>query len=86
MRHHHERIDGSGYPDGLTGDNIPVEARIISVVDTFDAMNSDRAYRKRLPYHEIIDVLKAARGTQLDPAMVDVFLAHVAQIVSKNKT
>lgn len=85
VKHHHERIDGSGYPDGLVGDEIPVEARIISVVDTFDAMNSDRAYRKRLPYSKIIDVLKEARGTQLDATIVDVFLNNITQITEKQR-
>ena len=72
--HHHERIDGKGYPDGLVGENIPWVARIIAVADTFDAMSSNRPYRKKLPEDYIINEIKQCAGTQLDPKVVEKFL------------
>ncbi len=74
IRHHHERIDGRGYPDGLKGGEIPLGARILAVADTFDAMNSERSYRKPLPEDVIISELKNACGSQLDPRIVTAFL------------
>jgi putative nucleotidyltransferase with HDIG domain len=71
IRNHHERWDGRGYPDGLRGEDIPKLARILAVADSFDAMNSDRAYRKALPPDLCIRELKNGRGTQFDPAVVD---------------
>jgi putative nucleotidyltransferase with HDIG domain len=73
IRHHHERIDGSGYPDGLAGDAIPLAARVIAVADTFDAIISTRPYRPGAPHRKAIDVLTAEAGTQLDPAAVRAF-------------
>lgn len=73
-RHHHERYDGLGYPDGLKGEDIPVEARICGIADAFDAMSSDRVYRKALPADVIRSELVKGRGTQFDPEMLDVFL------------
>jgi putative nucleotidyltransferase with HDIG domain len=72
--HHHERYDGKGYPDGLKGENIPLGARILAIADTFDAMNSERPYRKPLPEDVILAELKNASGSQLDPCIVAVFL------------
>jgi putative two-component system response regulator len=72
---HHEHWDGSGYPYGLRGEQIPFGARIISVVDAYDAMTSDRPYRKSLGNDEAVRRLGAGSGTQWDPAVVDVFLA-----------
>ncbi|MCG2712374.1 MAG: response regulator [Candidatus Omnitrophica bacterium] len=72
--HHHERIDGQGYPDGLTGDNIPLGARILSVADAYQAMTSDRPYRKSLPALIAIEELKRFKGRQFDPDIVDAFL------------
>jgi putative two-component system response regulator len=80
VRHHHEHYDGKGYPDGLRGEEIPLEARIIAVADAFDAMNSDRAYRAALPMAEIIRRLRRAGGTQLDPDMTDLFLGHLPEL------
>ncbi|MFA5480056.1 MAG: TIGR00282 family metallophosphoesterase [Candidatus Muiribacteriota bacterium] len=74
IRHHHERYDGNGYPAKLKGDDIPVGSRIIAVADTFDAMTSDRAYRKGLPWQVAIEELKNNRGTQFDFESVDAFL------------
>ena len=72
--HHHERLDGKGYPDGLKGEDIPLGARILAIADTFDAMNSERPYRKPLAEDVIISELKNSAGTQLDPRIVSVFL------------
>jgi len=75
VRHHHERFDGTGYPDGLTGEDIPLEARILAVVDVFDAMTHERSYRKALSRAESIAELERSAGTQFDPAVVKAFLA-----------
>ncbi|MCJ7509420.1 MAG: PAS domain S-box protein [Dehalococcoidia bacterium] len=75
VRHHHERFDGTGYPDGLAGEEIPLEARIMSVVDVFDAMTHERSYRKALSREEAIAELERGAGTQFDPAVVKAFLA-----------
>jgi diguanylate cyclase (GGDEF)-like protein/putative nucleotidyltransferase with HDIG domain len=71
--HHHERWDGTGYPDRLQGDKIPLGARIIFVADAYDAMTSDRAYRGRLTPHDAVEELKRCAGTQFDPHVVEVF-------------
>ena len=78
---HHERIDGTGYPEGLSGDSIPLLARIISVADAFDAMLSDRAYRSRLTFEEARQQLLNGSGTQFDSHIVSVFL----EIIDKMK-
>ncbi|MBN1421996.1 MAG: response regulator [Planctomycetes bacterium] len=74
--YHHERPDGRGYPEGIGGEEIPFEARLIAVVDTYDAMASDRAYRRALPPDAIREVLRNVRGTQLDAGLVDLFLSE----------
>ena len=71
MRHHHERFDGSGYPDGLAGEDIPVEARIVACADTYSAITVDRVYRTARTPHEAIAELRACAGAQLDPTVVD---------------
>lgn len=68
--YHHERFDGTGYPFGLKGKEIPFYARIIGIADSFDTMNSDRVYRSRLPKEKILDELKKNAGTQFDPEIV----------------
>jgi putative nucleotidyltransferase with HDIG domain len=73
IRCHHERFDGSGYPDGLSAEQIPFLARILSVADAYDAMASDRAYRKRMEEALILDILRKGAGTQFDPRIVAVF-------------
>jgi hypothetical protein len=75
VRHHHESLDGSGYPDHLSGDQIPFEARIIAVADSFDAMSSDRQYRKRLTPMQIDDIFHKGRGQQWDCSVVDALFA-----------
>jgi len=72
--HHHEHIDGAGYPAGLAGTEIPIGARIVAVIDAFDAMTSNRPYRQGLPFEEAIRRLVLARGTQFDPSVVDCFI------------
>ena len=74
IRHHHERFDGSGYPDGLAGEDIPLEARVLAVADTFGAMTDDRAYHQALTLEQVIAELEACAGSQLDPQAVRAFL------------
>lgn len=74
IMHHHERIDGGGYPMGLVGAEIPEFARIISVIDAFDSMTSTRSYRSGMPVSQAMDELKRGAGTQFDPKIVDAFL------------
>ena len=76
-RSHHERYDGGGYPDKLGGFDIPLEARIVAVADAYDAMTSDRSYRKALSDEAAIKELKRCRGSQFDPAPLDAFLALI---------
>ena len=73
VRHHHERLDGMGYPDGLAGEEIPVGARVIAVADTFDAITSTRPYRAARRHREALELLAAEAGTQLDPDAVRAF-------------
>jgi putative nucleotidyltransferase with HDIG domain len=73
VRHHHENWDGTGYPDGLKGPDIPIGARILAVVDCFDALTSDRPYRRALSVWEAFEIIDARRGTMYDPAIVDAF-------------
>ena len=80
VRHHHENWDGKGYPDGLSGANIPIGARILSVVDCFDALTSDRPYRRKLADSEALRILEERRGTMYDPLIVDTFLRVYAEI------
>lgn len=74
VRHHHEWMDGSGYPDGLKGEDIPLLSRILSVADAYDAMMSTRAYRKEMPEPEVLRIIRSAGGIQFDPRIVDIFL------------
>ena len=78
---HHERPDGRGYPKGLKGDEIPRVAQIIAVADTFDAMYSNRPYRKRMNFEKAVSIIKEVRGTQLQSDVVDAFL----RLVNKGK-
>ncbi|GAB4411892.1 MAG: HD domain-containing protein [Thermodesulfovibrionales bacterium] len=74
VRDHHERYDGEGYPGGIKGDDIPIIARIISLADTFDAMTTDRPYRKGLDYEEAVREIERCSATQFDQAVVNAFL------------
>ena len=80
VRHHHEQWSGSGYPDGLRGTDIPIGARILSVVDCFDALTSDRPYRPRLSDEEALEILNERRGSMYDPLIVDTFVKVYKQI------
>ncbi|MCB9061962.1 MAG: HD-GYP domain-containing protein [Halobacteriovoraceae bacterium] len=73
-KHHHERFDGRGYPEGLKGDNIPLFSRVILIADTFDAMTSTRPYRKGLPYEVAFRELRDFAGEQFDPHLVEKFI------------
>ena len=73
VRHHHEWFDGSGYPDGLAGEHIPLPARIIAIVDAFDALTTDRPYRAALSVSAALDELALGAGTHFDPNLVGVF-------------
>jgi diguanylate cyclase (GGDEF)-like protein len=79
VRATHERFDGTGYPDRLAGDAIPLEARIISVCDAYHAMTSERPYRRARPHAEAMDELRRGAGTQFDPAVVEAFVRTLAQ-------
>jgi len=74
VRHHHEWWDGTGYPDGLSGDDIPLEARILAVCDAVEAMASDRPYRKGMPLNKIIAEINWCAGKQFDPAVATAFV------------
>jgi len=79
VRSSHERFDGRGYPDGLTGEAVPIESRIIACCDAFQAMTTDRPYRAALPWEEALSRLRKHRGTQFDAEVVDA-LVVVARI------
>ena len=85
VRHHHENWNGTGYPDGVAGADIPIGARILSVVDCFDALTSDRPYRPRLTVREALRILVERRGTMYDPLVVDTFVRVHTQIVPVEK-
>jgi HD-GYP domain-containing protein (c-di-GMP phosphodiesterase class II) len=77
IRHHHERMDGKGYPDGLRGEAIPLTSRIIHVADAFEAMTSDRSYRQSLSRQAALDELRRHSGTQFDADLVRPFMAVI---------
>ena len=84
-RHHHERYDGKGYPDNLKGEDIPYFSRIILISDTFDAMTSDRPYRKGLPYDVAFSELEEFAGSQFDPKLSKVFVKAMEKDQKKNE-
>jgi putative two-component system response regulator len=79
---HHEKWDGSGYPDGLAGEGIPLSARLMAVADVFDALVSKRVYKQALPFEEARGIMAAGRAQHFDPDMVDAFLADYANFVN----
>jgi putative two-component system response regulator len=81
-RHHHERWDGTGYPDRLAGSDIPLSARLMALADNFDALISTRVYKPALPWTEARDVIVAGAGTHFDPAVVEAFLATFDRFVA----
>lgn len=74
VRHHHENWDGTGYPDGLRGDAIPIASRVLAIVDCYDALTSDRPYRRALAHNSAVAMIYGHRGTMYDPAITDAFL------------
>jgi putative nucleotidyltransferase with HDIG domain len=84
VRHHHENWDGTGYPDRLKGEEIPLGARLLSVVDCFDALTSDRPYRRRMTDEQALQILRERRGSMYDPAVVDAFLADYKRIMPES--
>jgi response regulator RpfG family c-di-GMP phosphodiesterase len=77
VRHHHERWDGSGYPDGLGGDDIPILSRIVAIADTYDAMARMRLYKAEHTHDQIVQVLREEQGKQHDPNVSEKFLAII---------
>lgn len=75
--YHHERYDGKGYPEGRAGEDIPFIARMICVADSFDAMNSNRVYRKSLTRDDIIREIESNKGSQFDPRIADIMLGLI---------
>ena len=82
--HHHERFDGAGYPDQLTGEEIPLGARILAVADSYDAMTSDRAYRRALDHQSALSEIKECSGNQFDPAIVEIFIKIINNRVNND--
>ena len=78
---HHEHFDGNGYPRGLAGDGIPVEGRIAAVADVFDALTSDRVYRPAFTIEDAVEEMRLLRGTQFDPAILDVFMDSLEEVL-----
>ena len=74
VRHHHELYDGTGYPNGLKGEGIPLLARIVTVADAFDAITTNRPYKKKKTVEEALTEIKRCSGTQFDPVVVSAFL------------
>lgn len=81
-RWHHERWDGSGYPDALSGERIPISARLMAVADVFDALVSGRLYKPRISFEEARELIQEGRGSQFDPDLVDAFLEHFEKFVA----
>ena len=79
VRHHHERFDGHGYPDSVSGEAIPLGARILAVADTLDALTADRPYRTARPVHEALQTIVEEAGRQFDPTVVDALLEWVCE-------
>jgi PAS domain S-box-containing protein len=79
---HHERWDGEGYPQRLSGEEIPIEGRIVAVADVFDALLSDRCYRPGIPLEKALAIIRAGRGSQFDPRVVDALLDHLEEVLS----
>ena len=82
IRHHHERVDGLGYPRGLRGAEIPLEGRIAAVADVFDALTHDRPYRPAFALERVVEMLEEGRGTQFDPVVLDALLANLDEALA----
>jgi len=81
---HHERCDGKGYPRGLAGEEIPLGARMVSVIDAYDAMTSDRPYREKMKVTDAVRELRRCSGTQFDPEVAGIFIELVEKLYSAN--
>jgi HD-GYP domain-containing protein (c-di-GMP phosphodiesterase class II) len=81
-KYHHERLDGRGYPDGLVDEQIPIGAKIVSLADSFDAMTTDRPYRRRRSFEDVIGDLRQNSGTQFDPKVVAAFAGAILKEVN----
>lgn len=81
IRYHHERYDGNGYPDSISGDELPIESAIIAVADAYDAMTSDRSYRKAMSHEAAIEIIRNASGTQFHPGVVSAFIGLEANVI-----
>jgi len=79
-RYHHERWDGTGYPEGLSGTAIPLSARIMAIVDVYDALRSNRVYKEAYSHEESLSIIKEGRNKHFDPVIVDVFVENEAEI------
>lgn len=86
IRHHHERFDGSGYPDGLSGTGIPLAARIFAVVDVFDALTSVRPYKEAISLEETLSVMEQESGTHFDPEVFATFFELAPGLYAKSRT
>jgi putative two-component system response regulator len=82
---HHEKWDGSGYPQGLKGEDIPLCGRLTAVADVFDALSTERVYKPAFPLEKCLRIIREGRGTHLDPAIVDVFLEHLDEVLTIQK-
>jgi putative two-component system response regulator len=82
---HHEKVDGSGYPRGLRGEEIPVEGRIAAIADVFDALTTDRVYRRALALEEAVSIMRDGRGTHFDPELLDLFLGSLDAVVATSE-
>jgi len=85
IMHHHERYDGSGYPKGLKGEDIPLEARILAIADAFAAITSERPYAATLSYDRAFEEIKRGAGKQFDPCLVEIFLSATRKLVPRHK-
>ena len=78
-RTHHEKWDGTGYPNGLTGEQIPIEGRITCVADVYDALCSERPYKPKFPVKKCLEIMLSERGTRFDPIVLDAFLDQIGE-------
>jgi putative two-component system response regulator len=78
---HHERWDGTGYPEKRAGTDIPIAARVAAIADVFDAISTDRVYRKAMPFPKAMEVMRGGRGTHFDPALLDVFFENIDKVL-----
>ena len=86
IHHHHEHFDGNGYPDGLKSDAIPLGARIIAVVDSYDVMTNERHYHNKKTTDEALAEIQRCSGTQFDPGVVETFTENFETIILRNDT